>query len=315
MSRTKGTPANRGTKAADGVAFAFSLENVEYFQTLEMEKADPDSAARRYMMYALVDRAMANTYAHQAKKMAEYYGMPEYVEIEPSLDELMRAGSRGVRKGLMHFDLEKAKARRAENLEKHGEASTVHAYLNLHSKHEMVSYILELARKKYPAMSRYYQEALIRAHKGGIKDSIANHTVEEVRDALNLACQANHEHTVMIREKQGRTAGPATEYSLFQAERLINVVAPGTARWADISNRRPETPDRSRKQGERRGRKHLAAIRIGETATHKTTGQKMTIVAYRGANDLDVQLENGTVIKKRCYKAFKEGYIRLPQAC
>ena len=41
-------------------------------------------------------------------------------------------------------------------------------------------------------------------------------------------------------------------------------------------------------------------------------GQKMTIVAYRGCNDIDIQFEDGTIVTNRRYESFKRGGIGNP---
>ena len=41
-------------------------------------------------------------------------------------------------------------------------------------------------------------------------------------------------------------------------------------------------------------------------------GQKMRIVAYRNATDIDVEFEDGTVVEHRTYRRFKEGHISNP---
>ena len=51
--------------------------------------------------------------------------------------------------------------------------------------------------------------------------------------------------------------------------------------------------------------------RIGETAV-ATNGQKMTIIAYRGNNDMDVRFEDGYVAYNKRYDAFREGKIGNP---
>ena len=51
--------------------------------------------------------------------------------------------------------------------------------------------------------------------------------------------------------------------------------------------------------------------RVGETAVNKG-GYKMTIVAYRRNNDVDVEFEDGTVARHRCYRNFKKGSIKKP---
>jgi len=51
--------------------------------------------------------------------------------------------------------------------------------------------------------------------------------------------------------------------------------------------------------------------RIGETVI-ATNGQKMTIIAYREANDIDIQFEDGTIVEHKSYRAFNKGYIKHP---
>ena len=51
--------------------------------------------------------------------------------------------------------------------------------------------------------------------------------------------------------------------------------------------------------------------RIGETSINRK-GLKMTIIAYRGIKDIDVQFEDGTVVEHKQYDAFKKGKIKNP---
>ena len=48
--------------------------------------------------------------------------------------------------------------------------------------------------------------------------------------------------------------------------------------------------------------------RIGEKSIN-TKGQKMTIIAYRSGKDLDIQFEDGTIVKNKSYYSFKHGCI------
>lgn len=310
MGRVKGSKSTNGTKAADGKVFAFSLENVEYFQTIEKEEASMSNTVKRLMLYALVDNAMRHTYAHQAKKMEKYYGMPEYKGLGLNIDELIKAGARGVRKGLVNFDVETAKIRRENNIVKNCESSTVHGYLNLYSKHEMIDYVLAAAKKKYASMTWYYQEELVLAHKGGIEGSVANHTVEEVYAALNKAAAQNHLMTVEKRTKQNMSVGEGVTYSYSQAERLINAIAPGSARWEDISHKRV-TKKAEPSVRHKRGRKKLTE-RIGQTSVHKKTGILMTLINYENSHDVDIQLGNGVILQHKEFDAFKNGTVKIP---
>lgn len=52
--------------------------------------------------------------------------------------------------------------------------------------------------------------------------------------------------------------------------------------------------------------------RLGETAINND-GDKMTIVAYRNASDIDVLFENGEIAKHKKYSWFRQGKIRNPQ--
>lgn len=51
--------------------------------------------------------------------------------------------------------------------------------------------------------------------------------------------------------------------------------------------------------------------RIGETITN-SNGYKMTIVEYKGIRDIDVQFEDGTIVKHVNYTNFKKGNIAKP---
>ena len=52
----------------------------------------------------------------------------------------------------------------------------------------------------------------------------------------------------------------------------------------------------------------ISSYRIGETNT-ANNGLKMTIIAYRKSNDIDIQFEDGVVMKHRAYRTFKIGHI------
>ena len=51
--------------------------------------------------------------------------------------------------------------------------------------------------------------------------------------------------------------------------------------------------------------------RVGETAM-AACGQMMTIIAYRGAGDIDIRFEDGTIVENRAYAKFREGNIGHP---
>ena len=51
--------------------------------------------------------------------------------------------------------------------------------------------------------------------------------------------------------------------------------------------------------------------RTGETNL-STAGQKMTIIAYRHAKDIDVQFEDGSIVEHRQYTEFQNGTIQNP---
>ena len=59
-------------------------------------------------------------------------------------------------------------------------------------------------------------------------------------------------------------------------------------------------------------RENLSKTRIGETSV-ATNGMTMTIIAYRGSKDIDVQFKDGTERKHVDYWSFKKGYIRYPK--
>ena len=43
-----------------------------------------------------------------------------------------------------------------------------------------------------------------------------------------------------------------------------------------------------------------------------TNGQLMTIIKYKKANDIDIQFEDGTIVKNKNYSDFLKGYIKNP---
>ena len=51
--------------------------------------------------------------------------------------------------------------------------------------------------------------------------------------------------------------------------------------------------------------------RVGEINT-ASNGQKMTIIAYKSASDIDVQFEDGTIVTNKQYLAFLSGRIQNP---
>ena len=50
--------------------------------------------------------------------------------------------------------------------------------------------------------------------------------------------------------------------------------------------------------------------RIGESVINERTNEKMTIIEYRGANDIDVQFEDGKVLRHVRYELFKKKRLR-----
>lgn len=51
--------------------------------------------------------------------------------------------------------------------------------------------------------------------------------------------------------------------------------------------------------------------RLGETNITKN-GQAMTIIEYRKYNDIDIQFEDGTIVKNKGYKDLKKRMIKNP---
>lgn len=52
--------------------------------------------------------------------------------------------------------------------------------------------------------------------------------------------------------------------------------------------------------------------RVGEKSIHKSTGQEMTLIAYRSCKDVDILFEDGSILKNRTYHNFKVGSVRHP---
>lgn len=51
--------------------------------------------------------------------------------------------------------------------------------------------------------------------------------------------------------------------------------------------------------------------RVGESVRH-SNGMLMTIIAYRSCIDIDIMFEDGTIVRHKRYKSFKEREIRYP---
>lgn len=59
------------------------------------------------------------------------------------------------------------------------------------------------------------------------------------------------------------------------------------------------------------GASSYTSWRVGEVRT-ANNGQKITILRYRDATDIDVQFEDGTVVEHKSYGAFKRGQVVNP---
>lgn len=51
--------------------------------------------------------------------------------------------------------------------------------------------------------------------------------------------------------------------------------------------------------------------RLGETQL-AANGLRIKIITYRNANDLDIQFEDGVIVKHKTYRLFKKGHIKHP---
>ena len=56
-------------------------------------------------------------------------------------------------------------------------------------------------------------------------------------------------------------------------------------------------------------REDYKKTRTGMSTTN-TAGEKMTIIEYRSSTDIDIQFEDGTIIKNQKYQNFQNGYIK-----
>lgn len=53
--------------------------------------------------------------------------------------------------------------------------------------------------------------------------------------------------------------------------------------------------------------------RVGQVKI-ASNGQRMKVIRYKNANNIDVQFDDGTVVKHRAWKEFKKGYIQNPNS-
>ena len=56
---------------------------------------------------------------------------------------------------------------------------------------------------------------------------------------------------------------------------------------------------------------NIKKLKIGEESI-STKGQKMTIIEYRNTEDLDIQFEDGTIVRHKYYKCFLRGTVTNP---
>lgn len=70
-------------------------------------------------------------------------------------------------------------------------------------------------------------------------------------------------------------------------------------------------PYYSFKNGDIRNPRLISSSRLGEIST-TNTGEKMTIIAYRGCDNIDIQFEDGTIVTNKEYYRFKQGSIKNP---
>lgn len=56
----------------------------------------------------------------------------------------------------------------------------------------------------------------------------------------------------------------------------------------------------------------VCARRIGERGFNAASGLGMVIIAYRGANDIDVRFDDGIIVRNKSYENFQKGFIRHP---
>lgn len=62
---------------------------------------------------------------------------------------------------------------------------------------------------------------------------------------------------------------------------------------------------------QRRLKKPNNKNRLGETVL-TNSGQRMTIIAYKNSFNIDIQFEDGTIVKEVTYESFKNGRIKNP---
>ena len=59
-------------------------------------------------------------------------------------------------------------------------------------------------------------------------------------------------------------------------------------------------------------KENIIKERVGQTSRN-TDGELMTLVAYRGFDDVDIQFEDGTIVEHRAYKSFRDGAVLKPK--
>lgn len=59
-------------------------------------------------------------------------------------------------------------------------------------------------------------------------------------------------------------------------------------------------------------RDELSISKIGETVVHKKSGMLLSLICYRNATDIDIEFEDGAIVKHKTYSCFKKGLVQYP---
>ena len=180
-------------------------------------------------------------------RFENFYGMPEFANFEQSYyhDGLVTAAMISVEKAFVDYYIDDAVTLALDKLKRIG------AFLGNNLKHTLMDTALEFSKEYYPLATRYYQESLILAHKGGIHGYIANCSIEEVYEAINYAKRCNNEKTTSARIQKAKRRGQFIE--LYEVELItynqcaelmkVYALAPGyTPRYEDeVHKKIPKT--------------------------------------------------------------------------
>ncbi len=173
--------------------FTLNINNIDFMRNaLNNKNTRAEALKNLWESYLFLNYGQ-----NQIDRILKFYAMPEMkvVTHEGQRGDLEIAFIEALDKTLQKYNVNTAQgviiSNKVEDRKDITPHQTISSYLLLNTKHDLVEFVCEKSKTYYPRASRYTQELLVLAHKGGISDCVNNHSVEEVTKAVNHAMDIN----------------------------------------------------------------------------------------------------------------------------